>query len=103
MEEKTVDYFEVINDLRMELANNKFDENTINNKIDSLQKEVKALNFTVTESLRMCQIAFLQCKEGILACKKSLDLCKDGYDNCRDAFEDIEIPTQDVSGFALAV
>ena len=102
MEEKTIenqhDYvtnenlLEVINEQRQDITN-------ILCEVDELSKVVAKLTVDVKSSLGMCRDAFNQVNLAGLACKKELDLCANGYDNCKEAFEDIEIPTQDCSGF----
>ena len=102
MEEKTIenqfDYvdnsclLDVINDQRQDIQSLKYD-------MEELTKEMAQLSVEIKSSLGMCRDAFNQVNLAVLACKKALDLCANGYDNCKEAFEDIEIPTQDCSGF----
>ena len=102
MEEKTIenqhDYvtnenlLEVINEQRQDITGLLYE-------MDELSKVVAKLTVDVKSSLGMCRDAFNQVNLAVLACKKALDLCANGYDNCKEAFEDIEIPTQDCSGF----
>ena len=102
MEEKTIenqfDYvdnsclLDVINDQRQDIQSLKYD-------MEELAKEIAQLRVEIKSSLGMCRDAFNQVNLAVLACKKALDLCANGYDNCKEAFEDIEIPTQDCSGF----
>ena len=61
----------------------------LNNKLDLLTKRINALEFTVTESLRMCQEAFHKIEKAVMVCAEGYEKCKQGYDACREGFEEV--------------
>ena len=63
--------------------------------ISQLTKKINCLEFTVLETLRMCQEAFIKVELAVVACSTGYERCAKGYDACKEGFEVVEELVED--------
>ena len=86
---------EVLNEMRVDKLNEKYEREQLNNKIDNLAKRMSSLEFTVTEALRMCQASFVKIEQAVIACSIGYEKCKKGYEACKEGFAVVEELVED--------
>ena len=86
---------EVLNEMRVDKLNEKYEREQLNNKIDNLAKRMSSLEFTVTEALRMIQASFVKIEQAVIACSIGYEKCKQGYEACKEGFAVVEELVED--------
>ena len=86
---------DVTNDVRMDVSSIKYDMEQLARSVDKLTLKISALEFTVTEALRMCQVSFVKIEQAVVACSIGYEKCQKGYAACKEGFEAVEELVED--------
>ena len=63
--------------------------------ISQLTKKINCLEFTILETLRMCQDAFVKVELAVVACSTGYERCAKGYEACKEGFEEVHDLVED--------